>query len=73
MRLRPVGSAFVVDELDGHSGHASSSGRVSNNHHLDILLAQGLGTPTSHGFSAEKTMERFGLFIRRGILIFDAL
>ncbi|KAF9777219.1 hypothetical protein IL306_004501, partial [Fusarium sp. DS 682] len=33
----------------------------------------GLGTPTSHGFLAEKTMEHFGLFICRAILIFTAL
>lgn len=63
----------MINELNGHGWHTSSSGRVSNDHHLDILVAQGLRTPISHGFLAEKTVKHFGLFIRRAILIFTTL
>jgi hypothetical protein len=62
----------MMNELDGHGWHASSSGWVSDDHHLDILVAEGLGAPASHSLLAEKAIENLGLFIRRGFLLFTA-
>lgn len=61
-----------MNELDGHGWHASFSGRMSNDHHLDILVAEGLRTPASHGLLGEKTIENLGLFIRKDFLLFTA-
>jgi hypothetical protein len=61
-----------MDELDGHGRHVWSGDWVSNDYHYDILVAEGLGTPASHGLLGEKATEQLGTLVRRSVPLFAA-
>src|SRR5687767_9948331 len=63
----------MMNEPDSHGWHASSGGRVSNNHHLDIFVAERLWASPSQGLFGEKAEDFFRLLICGHFLVLTAL
>lgn len=62
-----------MNEPNSHGWHASSGGRVSNNHYLDILVAERLWASPSQDLFGEKAEDFFRLLVCGDFLVLTAV